>query len=258
MLNQLKKFGLWGIVIILMMAGFAQAETERGDLSTRFEDVPRIEYNGENYSLRNQLTTVLLMGILEDEATGEAQADFVALLVIDDDERRMSPVRINADMLVSLPDSGETLPIRSLYAQGDGRDENCLRMVSAVNGLLGEELINYYAAFELKGAAQIEGYEPAEGDAEAQLRALKTVLDQKSMDELTELNKQLADYIITDMKSGSLAKVLDKSERYDQIAMVDLPTESVEGGEGEEAMVIPDEEAIFEMIVPLFYMQSIW
>lgn len=258
MLNQLKKLGLWGLMIVLVMAGFAQAETERGDLSTRFEDVPRIEYNGESYSLRNQLTTVLLMGILEDEATGEAQADFIALLVIDDDERRMSPVRINADMRVSLPDSAETVSLRSLYAQGDDRDENCQRLIGAVNALLGEELINYYAAFELKGAAQIEGYEPVAGDAETQLRALKAVLDQKSMDELTELNKQLTDYIITDMKSGSLAKVLDKSERYEQIPMVDLPTKTVEGGEGEEATVAPDEAGILEMMVPLFYTQSIW
>lgn len=257
MLENLKKIVLVFLISLLILSAAATAETSRGDLSSRFDNIPQVEYQGKNYSLRNQLTTVLLMGILTDEETGVDEADFIALIVVDDDAQRMTPVQIDADMLVSQMGASQEVPIRTVYASGEDREENCQRLVSTVNEILGENLINYYFAFELKGAASIEGFASVEGDAEAQMRALKTFLEDKSVDELTELNEQLADYIITDMKSGAMVKIMDKSERYERPDMIDLPVLQ-EPGEGDMVWMRPDADAIFEMVVPLFYVESIW
>lgn len=257
MLENLRRMIHVCLVLALVLSGVTVAETGRGDLSSRFEDIPQVEYQGKTYSLRNQLTTVLLIGILPDETTGVDEADFIALIVVDDDAQCMTPVQIDADMLVRQSDGAEEVPVRTIYASGDDREANCQGLVSTVNGILGEDLIDYYLAFELRGAANIEGFEPADGDAEAQMRALKVFLEGKSVDELTKLNEQLADFIITDMKSGAMAKIMDKSERYVRPDMVDLPVYQ-EAGDGDAIWVRPDTEAIYEMVVPLFYTESIW
>ncbi len=259
MFENLKRIGLIGLALACLLSGTVSAEAVKGDLSERFDDIPKIEYEGENYILRNQLTTILLMGILTDETSGKQKADFIALLVVDDDERKMSPIQIDSNLMVESSEAGGAVPLCELYPLSDNSEENCLRLVDAVNGLLGEDLINYYAAFELEGMAYIDGVEMVEGDAETQLRALKSVLEQKSLEELTALNEELADYIITDMKSGALAKVMDKSERYERPDMVDLPVKpALSGEDADTSEVVLDETGALEMLVPLFYTKSIW
>lgn len=259
MRNSLVKLCFTALLIAALLAGAAGAETVRGDLSDRFSDTPTVEFQGTTYSLRNRLTVVLLLGILRDEDLGADVADFTALLVVDDGIKRVTPVRIDGNTQVELPGVAQPLLLREVYAMGADREENCQRMIQAVDGLLGGELITAHLAFEVAGASTIEGYVPVEGNAETQLRALKAALEQKSTEELNKLYAQLGDYIITDMKSGAAMKVADKTERYEMPPSVLLPVLVAEGAEGEEAApLIPDSKAIEELVVSLFYEESSW
>ena len=244
-----------------LLAGTAFGETERGDLSDRFSEIPRIEYNGASYSLRSRITTVLLMGVARDEALGRDVSDFTALVVLDDNAKRIMPVRLDGNLMVEL--EGAELPLREVYAQGEDQEENCLRMVDAVNALLGEALIDDYFAFEVEGASAVDGYVPVEGNTEEQLRALKAVLEEKSLDELSEQYAQLSDYIITDMKSGAVMKIADKSERYERLHSVPLPTlaegaQDVSAEAQGNAYLRADAQAILPLLVDLFYEEDKW
>ena len=83
------------VVCICLLTGVAVGETERGDLAERFSDVSRIEYNGTVYSLRNRITTVLFMGIALDEEIGAKVSDLTALVVLDDNEKKITPIRLS-------------------------------------------------------------------------------------------------------------------------------------------------------------------
>ena len=244
-----------------LMVSAALGEVVRGDLSERFDDIPKVEYEGTTYALRNRLTTVLLMGIAADEALGKDVSDFTALIVIDDNEKKITPVRLAGNLLAEA--DGVELPLREVYALGEDGEGNCLRMVDAVNGLLGEELIDDYFAFEIEGALAVDGFVPVEGDTEAQLRALKAVLETRSLDDLNKQYALLSDYIITDMKSGAAMKVADKAERYEMLHSVPLPTLAEEGQDEqaqtkEGAYLRVDEEAALALVIEAFYEESKW
>lgn len=106
----LLKFCLLPLLILSLCAGVCLAETVKGDLSDRFSDIPSKEIDGVKYMLRNQLTVVLLMGVMEDAELGGNVSDFTALLVIDDDERRISPIRFDGNTLVEV--EGQPQPCR--------------------------------------------------------------------------------------------------------------------------------------------------
>lgn len=258
MRDSLVKLCFTVLLILALAMNAAVAETVPGDLTERFSGTPKVEFEGKTYSLRNRLTVVLLMGILRDEEIGADVADFSALLVIDDAIKKVTPVRIDGNTRVELPDTAQMLPLRQVYALGADREESCQRMIQAVNGLLGGEYITAHLAFEVAGASTVEGYTPVEGNAEAQLRALKATLEQKSTDELNKLYAQMGDYIITDMKSGAAVKVLDKVERYEMPPSILMPVLEEAGAEEEPALRIPDTEAIAELIVGLFFEESKW
>lgn len=261
MCNRLFKLCVAVALLAALLAGAAVAETVRGDLSERFSDIPSLEHNGKAYSLRGRLTTVLLMGIVPDAALGRDVSDFTALIVIDDNEKRITPVRIDGNTLVELPGGGQKMRLREVYGLGEDRDENGLRMIQAVNGLLGFELVTDYLGFELEGASMIPGYAPVAGDAETQLRALKADLEQRSTEELNDLYATLGDYIVTDMKSGAVMKVGDKSQRYEMppsVALPLMPLPEAEQPETADAAREIDPDAVRELVIGTFFEERRW
>ena len=251
----LLKFCLVPLLILSLCAGVCLAETVKGDLSDRFSDIPSKEIDGVKYMLRNQLTVVLLMGVMEDAELGGNVSDFTALLVIDDDERRISPIRFDGNTLVEVEGQPQPVPLRQVYMLGEDPERRCQLMVDAVNSLLGEERITDHLAFDLRGQAVIEGYQPVEGDAETQLRALKAALETRPTGELTDLYAQLADYITTNMKSGAAAKVADKAQRYEVVDSVPLPTLPLAEGELNPSV---DAQAVADLVLSLLYQPSNW
>lgn len=242
------------ILVFCLAAGFAAAETVRGDLTERFSDVPRIEHNGTTYRLRNRLTTVLAMGIGMDE-NGAKRVDLALVLVVDDDAKRISAIEIPPNTLVQVPGEadGETWNMRfgDVYMLEEDPDAACLRMVDTVNALLGQPLVEHYMAFDVEGVKVIDPA-IADGSTKQQLKAMKQQVDAMPADELSGLYAELGDYIITDLKSGAAMKIADKMERYDVPGDVDLPGEPVDAGEHGEVFV-HDAGGLTEIIVSVFF-----
>ena len=138
----------------------AAAETVVGDLEARFADVT-LEYDGKVYRKRSRVETVLIAGIdkrvdeepAENEYRNGGQADFIMLIVIDDELDTIQPIQISRDTMTDitvLNVMGSVSGTR--YAQiclahsfGDGREQSCELLAEAVSGLMaGIEISDYY------------------------------------------------------------------------------------------------------------------
>ena len=230
-----------------LLLGAAMGESARGDLSERFADVPHIDYGGTTYYLRDRVTTLMVTGVLPDEE-GTPRTDYVAVFVIDDNEKRITPIYIDGQTLVEV--EGNTLPVREVYALGEDPEENCLRMLAAVNGLLGGELIEDYMAVDLEGITAVAAFSQLEGNTRERLHLLRLVLENIPSKQLNQMYGEISDYLITDMKSGAVMRVLDKTDRYEIAETADLPVLPAET-EGEP--LTPDSEKILELVIAVFY-----
>lgn len=248
------------LLAICMVASGAGAETERGNLEERFEDILKIEYEGVSYQQRGRLTTVLGMGIAENEQ-GVRQADYAVILVVDDNQKIMSAVEIAPETIVQVPSGTEgeewNMCFSDVYALGGDPDENCLRMLEEANKVLGLELVEHYMAFDMEGVKVIGGEEMAQGDTKTQLKALKDMLMGMSSDQLNETYALLGDYIITDLKSGAAVKIIDKADRYEILPTMDLPGIEVDAGES-GIVISPDAGGILKLVVDVFFEESVW
>lgn len=237
--------------------------TGRGDLSERFGDVAVIMDGGIAYRVRSRISTVLVMGTVceqDPEAPEESTAELMYLLVLDDDTKTYTPVRLNSAMRVQWP-GNESQPageiqLRELYAKGENPNEGCELIVQALNGILPDELVSSYAALDLERLTVIDGIEPGdvyvEEEYKGRLHAIKEQAEQSTTDEVNEMFNALSGYIVTDMKSGALMKIADKVDRYDGRPTVPLPVieEILQDG---TIRVGLDEAALLPTILDVFY-----
>lgn len=235
---------IWALALCLL-AGAALAEVERGDLEERFSDVPRMEYDGATYYLRDRLTVILVAGIMPDDA-GVPVTDFAAVFAIDDNEKRITPIYIDGQTLVAC--DGAAMPLREVYALGADPDEGMLRLAEAVDGVLGGELITSYMGVDLDGISAVTELGVIEGDARQRLHLLRVALEVIPAKQLNELYGRISKYLTTDMKSGAVMRAIDKSDRYEIADTLDLP---VLPGEG--AQLQPDGDAIQRLVIDIFY-----
>jgi len=147
------------------------ADEPRGDLDTRFTAAPVIEYNGAQYQPKKNLTAILLMGTdhytdetsADDSYRNGGQADFLVLLVIDEDEQSITPVQIDRDTLAEVTILGvlgnETgtrqTQICLAHGFGDGKAQSCALQRDAVSRLLFGVTIPYYIAMRLDGISTL-------------------------------------------------------------------------------------------------------
>ncbi len=89
------------------------------------------------------------------------QADFLMLLVIDDNEKKITPIQINRDTMVgitTLSSFGEdmglwTAQICLAHSFGDGKEQSCKLAVQAVSRYLHDATIDGYISLNLDGIA---------------------------------------------------------------------------------------------------------
>lgn len=242
------------LLALSILAASAGAETVRGDLSERFQDIPRIEYEGQTYALKNRITTVLAMGIGEDEA-GKPRVDVGFMLVVDDDAKTFSVVEIPTDTLVQVQLEDGTpwnMRFRDVYALGEDSAEGGTEMLEAVNLLLGEERVEHYLAFEAEGAVVLDAGLAEIEDTKERLKAMMDLVDAMDSDQLNDVYGLLGDYIITDMKSGAVMKVIDKMERYEVLPRTMLPGTQAAASDG-GTLFVPDVNEILKLRVNAFY-----
>ena len=158
--------------------GRSQKPETRGDLSARYEET-QVEFQGETYRLRSNLTAILFLGI--DQAArepGEADgrsggnADFLRLVVVDSNEKTVSQIQIDRDTVAMAPTlnligqrtDAQPMQIALSHSFGDGKNESCELTVEAVSGLLLIPInaiihnLAYYAALNLDGIEALNDF----------------------------------------------------------------------------------------------------
>lgn len=246
---------------LLLVIGIIPAFAEGyGDLSDRFSDVPSLEYNGATYHLNNRMSTILVMCVsLNGGAEPETPAnalELAMLLVIDDDAKMVYPLMIDKDTIqdwAQIDDPETTLA--DVFAEDTDVNAGCVNMMNSVNGMFPEPFAEDYVVFDVSGLPLLDGIENNEENTgeEALLsrfRAVKDSYEQRPFGDLNDLFEEMSDYIITEMKSGALMKIVDKVDRYDVAPMTYLPV--VRNEEGSDEIRI-DHETLLQMIIDIYY-----
>ena len=117
----------------------------------------RIVYNGQEYVLRNDVETLLVMGLdtFENEDSqsyrNDKQADFLMLLVMDKATNTCKAIQINRDTMASMDVLGvagdkvdtTTAQLALAYTYGNGREVSCRNTANAVSDLLGVDIRHF-------------------------------------------------------------------------------------------------------------------
>lgn len=123
------------------------------------QDSGIVEYNGAQYRLREDLQTILLMGLDKYERpeksfgyTNKLQSDFLLLLVLDESVNQVDVLHLNRDTMTQIRrlgiGGGEagsfTGQLALAHTYGSGGSDSCLNAVKAVSTLLGGVNIDHY------------------------------------------------------------------------------------------------------------------
>lgn len=124
-------------------------------------------YNGTAYARREDLETVLLLGV--DKFQGETpegyinnqQADFLLLLVMDKENETCTPIQLNRDTMTQIqilgvtgePAGTFTGQLALAHTYGSGEEDSCENTVLAVSNLLYGMEIDHYVSLTMDGVA---------------------------------------------------------------------------------------------------------
>ena len=129
-----------------------------------------IQFEGEWYSPKSEIETMLVMGIDQMEPfadsgsyNNDGQADFFMLAIFDRAEQNMTVLHINRDTMTQIPVLGVTgqktgsftgqLALAHTY--GSGLQDSCENTVDAVSFLLGGTEIDHYLAMTMSAIPQL-------------------------------------------------------------------------------------------------------
>ena len=124
-------------------------------------------YNGTAYAKKEDLETVLLLGV--DKFEGETpegylnnqQADFLLLLVMDKENETCTPIQLNRDTMTQIqilgvtgePAGTFTGQLALAHTYGSGEEDSCENTVLAVENLLYGMEIDHYVSLTMDGVA---------------------------------------------------------------------------------------------------------
>lgn len=124
-------------------------------------------YNGTAYAKKEDLETVLLLGV--DKFEGETpdgyvnnqQADFLLLLVMDKQHETCTPIQLNRDTMTQIqilgvtgePAGTFTGQLALAHTYGSGEEDSCENTVLAVSNLLYGMEIDHYVSLTMDGVA---------------------------------------------------------------------------------------------------------
>ena len=169
-------------VVLVLLAGMLLLQrwentqdapvSSSGEVSSVEADAPVDDreityYNGTAYARREDLETVLLLGV--DKFEGETpegyvnnqQADFLLLLVMDKQNETCTPIQLNRDTMTQIQILGVTgepagtftgqLALAHTYSSGE--EDSCENTVLAVENLLYGVGIDHYVSLTMDGVA---------------------------------------------------------------------------------------------------------
>lgn len=129
-----------------------------------------IEYNGAEYVFKEDVETLLIMGldkyegeILNAGYKNDRQADFLVLLVFDNKEQRCSAIHINRDAMTEisvLGVAGEkidtvTKQLALAHTYGNGKEVSCRNTAQSVTKLLLGTRVNHYVSLTMDSVSII-------------------------------------------------------------------------------------------------------
>lgn len=155
------------LAIIILVCGILYAislwerHAGRYDEPDNTEVVDRVmEFDGKQYELNENLETVLILGLdkfdrsEEDSYSNTMQADFILLLVIDNEKKQCTSLHINRDTVTEMSVLGvagdridtvsQQLALAHTY--GNGREISCRNTSEAVSDLLLNMNIDHYVS----------------------------------------------------------------------------------------------------------------
>lgn len=169
-------------VVLVLLAGMLLLQrwentqdapvSSSGEVSSVEADAPVDDreityYNGTAYARREDLETVLLLGV--DKFEGETpegyvnnqQADFLLLLVMDKQNETCTPIQLNRDTMTQIrilgvtgePAGTFTGQLALAHTYGSGEEDSCENTVLAVSNLLYGMEIDHYVSLTMDGVA---------------------------------------------------------------------------------------------------------
>ena len=169
-------------VVLVLLAGMLLLQrwentqdapvSSSGEVSSVEADAPVDDreityYNGTAYARREDLETVLLLGV--DKFEGETpegyinnqQADFLLLLVLDEENETCTPIQLNRDTMTQIqilgvtgePAGTFTGQLALAHTYGSGEEDSCENTVLAVENLLYGVGIDHYVSLTMDGVA---------------------------------------------------------------------------------------------------------
>ena len=137
-------------------------------------DSDMVYYDGEWYALRDDITSLLLMGLDKDEDVVEQdqeyrnhqQADFLMLLLFDDTAKNVSAIHLNRDTMTEInmigmngESVGTTIEQLCLaHTYGSDSKTSCMNTVQAVSTLLYGARIDHYMSFTMDTVPVVNDY----------------------------------------------------------------------------------------------------
>ena len=163
---------LAGTLLLQRWENTQDAPISSGEVSSVEADAPVDDreiayYNGTAYARREDLETVLLLGV--DKFEGETpegyinnqQADFLLLLVMDKENETCTPIQLNRDTMTQIqilgvtgePAGTFTGQLALAHTYGSGEEDSCENTVLAVSNLLYGMEIDHYVSLTMDGVA---------------------------------------------------------------------------------------------------------
>ena len=169
-------------VVLVLLAGMLLLQrwentqdapvSSSGEASSVEADAPADDreityYNGTAYAKKENLETVLLLGV--DKFEGETpegyinnqQTDFLLLLVLDEENETCTPIQLNRDTMTQIqilgvtgePAGTFTGQLALAHTYGSGEEDSCENTVLAVENLLYGMEIDHYVSLTMDGVA---------------------------------------------------------------------------------------------------------
>jgi len=145
-------------------------EKRQGSFPVFDVEETHVKYNGAQYALNENIETFLVMGLdkfegaaVADSYNNDQQADFLMLMVLDNEARQCSAIHINRDTMADisvLGVAGQEIAkvnkqIALAHTYGNGREVSCRNTADAVSDLLLGMKVNHYISFTMDSVSTI-------------------------------------------------------------------------------------------------------
>lgn len=145
-------------------------EKNQGRFPWQSVEEKTVIYNGQEYIFNENVSTFLVLGLDKYEADSDIdsynndnQADFLMLIVYDNENKQCTALHINRDTITdvnTLGVGGETIDttkkqIALAHTQGNGKGVSCRNTADSVSKLLHGVKINHYASLKMDAVSII-------------------------------------------------------------------------------------------------------